>query len=611
MTTLRIEQESGDVTELVVLGGRKVDQYRNQSRAVIDVVRSDWFEIVNSIDKINDEFYIERNGSDVFGGRLVNSTNGSDSVELEIGSFEEDALNSKPTDPTEQFVTADSNIVTNAIDRVTELSAGTVETVDNDISIIYSNASPAKMIRDVQATSKSFVRYNVDKTVDYIEDPSSGVTTTISPNTQNVQERFEVKEDEREEFTHVRVLGAQQGNARIQVEKETPSYSGGLQSWKIYPDKNITSESRAEKIANQIVTEYENKPRRLVVETTTFGESLDIGDEVRVVSDRDNIDDVLRVTRKEDVFDGRREVLSLELSNRFFLINDREEKRRRDIENFNRSFQGDVVTLTAGGYRDFVDGINNYAFTVNKPSDVVREIKAELNVEGLPYRTNLSIGGLTTEPEDFDTISYTWDNVAWNDGETKSISLPFSDFENDDLIFYIRLGEALSADNVSPGDTWQVDFVTGGFTTFNPGFQMNFTALEPVNSIANTGYNLQATQQVDFSAESIDFEEIYVTNQSGTDLNSIDVKIGFINKKHKHAVVPDINRYPAQTPSGVNVIINDEVIAENIGSGEFNTTIDITGELNQQGVNTIELTSGTRGNIRATAFLDLYRQITQ
>jgi hypothetical protein len=468
------------------------------------------------------------------------------------------------------------------------------------------------MIRDVQATSKSFVRYNVDKTVDYVGDPSDGVVTTISPSSQNVQESFDVKEDEREEFTHVRVLGAQQGNARIQVEKETPSYSGGLQSWKIYPDKNITSESRAEKIASQIVTEYENDPRRLVVETTTFGESLDIGDEVLVLSNRDNIDDVLRVTKKEEIFNGDRDVLNLQLSNRFFLINDGEERRRRDVENFNRSFQGDVVTLTAGGYRDIVDSVNNYTFTVNRPPDVVREIKTSLNVQGFPYRTNAAIGDIERVNTDTN-VSYTWSGVSWNSGETKSIVLPFDDFNSDDIIFYMRLGTAnpLDGNNLSPGDTWQVEFLTGGFTTFNPGFQMNFTSLNPQSNNLGIGYDLQATQQVDLDASSLSQEEVYVTNQSGTDMSGIYVKVGFINKVHQHKVTPEITEYPTRVPNGVNVIINGDVIEENIGSGEFNTTVDITGELQQQGVNTIELTSGTLGNIRATAFLDLYRQITQ
>jgi hypothetical protein len=252
------------------------------------------------------------------------------------------------------------------------------------------------MIREVQRTTGGFVRYNADKTVDYVADPSDGVVSgTISPQNQNVQDQFQVEEDERDDFTHLRVLGAQEGDAQIQAEVVRNSYSGGRQVWRTYTDKNLSKNSRASDIANQIMSEAEANPRRLKVTTTVFGADVSVGDRFTVSSDRDNIDTTLRVIRSKQSLVGSTDVVETTLSNRLLIEQSDGEKRRRDVETFNQGFQGEVVTLSAGGYRAPVESGNPYVLTVRTPSDVVRELAAELQVNALPYRSYVAASGHT------------------------------------------------------------------------------------------------------------------------------------------------------------------------------------------------------------------------
>lgn len=72
---------------------------------------------------------------------------------------------------------------------------------------------------------------------------------------------------------------------------------------------------------------------------------------------------------------------------------------------------------------------------------------------------------------------------------------------------------------------------------------------------------------------------------------------------------PGINDFSTETASNVDVLINGNTVATNIGSGTFETTVDISGALTQDSWNTIELTSDTLGHIQAVISVDGYKQI--
>lgn len=542
MSELRIEFDDGSVERFIILEGQIVEGYMEQSHVELEILRDEWFDIVNDIDRVNDEFYIENAGEDIFGGRLVTANNEDSQVYLEVGSFEEDALDAQPTDDTEKFEAPDSEIVEDAISRVPNLEPGEIETINQNVDILFSNTSPAGMIREIQRTTRGFVRYNANKTVDYIQEPTrplesvdievidseekptndilyetddgedrvwSGTTSytiffedsgfgfaynaelevvnsegsviasetlvastsggedtksisltneefskiriswpdgdgtevdlhgwtvsideqllpedvvgVVGPDESNVEDRFEVKEDERDEYTHVRVLGAQEGQARIDAEAVTDSYDGGREVWRKYPDKSITSESRAQDIANEIAFEMDTAPRVLEIDTVLFGLDVEVGDRLSVVSTVDNIDSVLRVVETRNRLEGQTTVIEVRLSNRLIFDETQDEKRRRDVERYNQGFQGDVVSISAGGYRAPIDEGIPYTFSVRQPDDVVQELTAELEIEGLRYRA-YSAGAQVIGGEHVHEVDLPFSNLNHNHSFTFSTS---------------------------------------------------------------------------------------------------------------------------------------------------------------------------------------------
>lgn len=380
---------------LEVLSYQKNEKHLEQSNARVQVLRNEWLDVLPDLDKLYAEFTVVVDGTDDFGGRLVDYVNRKSVVELELGTYEEDVLNSEPTPAIDQYNgVEDSSIVEDAITAAQSVSQGTIETISSDVSFIFSNASYAKVIREVQRTTGAFVQYQPDKNVDYVQNPGSdrSGSLTIGPAQQNVSESFEVVEDEREEITHVRVLGSQEGQARIQAEAVVSDYlSGTQQSWKKYKDKEITDESRAQEVANMVISEYENSPRKLEVQTRIFDEQITIGDIVRVKSDIDNIDDNLQVVELTSILDGGEFVYDVTLSNRLLTRDNSAEKRRRDVEKFNEAFQGDIVNPTVG-VRNAIGANGSFEFKFRKPDDVVKELSETILVETSDYRAYNSDG---------------------------------------------------------------------------------------------------------------------------------------------------------------------------------------------------------------------------
>ena len=636
MTTLLIEKDDGTEQELTILDGSITNQYREQSHADVEVIRSEWREVEGDIDDIDDEFFILEGGSKEFGGRLVDTTNKSDHVLVEIGSFEEDALDAQPTDSTLKFVgVPDSDVVEDAISRIPELSVGTIDTLDTDVSVLFSNSSPAGMIREMQKTSRALVRYNADKTVDYLERPST-ITARVGPDESNVEDTFDVTANERDEFTHVRVLGSQEGEARIQAEAVVDSYDGGRQSWRKYPDKSITSESRAQKIADEIVAEAEEEEdRRIRVETVVFGEQFSVGDRVETVSVQDSLDQVLRVIKKTDRLEGATTVSKLELSSRIIIDESDEQKQRRDVERFNQGFQGDVVTINSGGYRAPVDSGFRYVFSVRKPDDVVKELTAEIEIDALPYRFysepidhthDLSIPFSNLDHSHSVDIPFSNVNHSHNldmdghshdlsmNGHSHSVDIPVPTHNHP--ISFESIGTSLESDDdgnfFHNHQAWQPQGFDQLLSDSGGDTQLHFTnfevsdsetTTETTDSVADGGTAVNeatggttVTEFFDDVVESSDqafFDDVVQTSEasSGVDPGIVETD---------------------SFPSNCDVIVNGQSVGVSLGDGSssFSEVVDISGFLTE-GFNTIEITSDALGHIRATAFLDLYRQITQ
>lgn len=628
MTVLRIEFDDDGSEELLLVDGAIINEYSKQSHASVEVFRDSWLDVVGDIDEINDEFYLNSDGSDVFGGRLVSTSNEESTVLLEIGSFEEDALDARPTGNTETFIDDDSVIVNDAIDRIPTLSAGSVDSFGGEIDIIFSNTSPAGMIREVQRTTRGIVRYNADKSIDYVDKANEGFVTTVGPQTANVQDDFNVIEDEREEYTHIRVLGASEGLARVSAQEVTLNYDGGREVWRKYSDKSITSENRARKIATEIADEMDNNPRRLKVETTIFGLDVEVGDRLKVVSRKDNIDNVLWVVKTRNRLEGGQDVLEVVLSNRLLLDESQDEKRRRDVERYNEGFQGDVVTINSGGYRAPIDDGQSYVFSLRKPPDVVQELKAELQVSSLPFRSyEEPISEQSDFPTNIDILvnRNTVDSLVTDelliDGEGRifqeSDHLFEADFlgntRNDAYSYEIDADIGLAGLVVS--DDPVIDETIFGYRTEHT---FSETELESINEIqADCIYyegDVDNPENVFLFVGHSDGEnfEIIEEDEDGFEENK-EVSFTFdpsnidLLSSSDYLIVGVSAFHETNSEQEVSVGFQDLKMPENDGYN-FDRVVDISSRLDE-GFNRIEVTSDSLGHLRATAFLDVYRQI--
>jgi len=426
--------ENGNTFTLTAYEPSIENIYGEESRLFASVLRQEFQSVLSSIAVSNAEVNFYDFGTLTFGGRFVDYTNSDDRVELEIGTFEEDAIVAEPTSSTLEFTdTDDVDIVRDAISRVPTLSEGTLEIEYSNIDMVFSNASPAKMIRQVQRETGNFVRYQPDGSVDYLCNCGQDKTgTIISPQQSNVSESFDVNEFDREDYNNLRVLGASQGDSQIQAEATISTFDPNTDRaiWKTFSDKEITSESRAQQVANTIIAEYENSPLRIDVQTVVFGEEVNIGDTFTVQSDRDNLDQELTAVEVIQRFEGTQDIFEVVFSNRLLTRLGDAQKQRRDVEKFNTAFQGSVVTLTSGGYRAPVDSGNPYQLTVRKPSDVVEELTAEVEIDALPYRYYSSLGE-HSHSLDIDVPDHTHDVTVNLPDHTHDVTVDIPDHTHD------------------------------------------------------------------------------------------------------------------------------------------------------------------------------------
>jgi len=625
MTVLRIEFDDGGTEELLLVDGTIINEYSKQSHASVEVFRDSWLDVVGDIDEINDEFYLNSEDGDVFGGRLVSTSNEESTVLLELGSFEEDALDARPTDNTQTFIDEDSAIVNDAIDRVPNLSAGSVDSFGGEIDIIFSNTTPAGMIREIQRTTRGIVRYNADKSIDYVDKPDEGFVTTVGPQTANVQDDFNVIEDEREEYTHIRVLGASEGLSRVSAEEVTLNYDGGREVWRKYSDKSITSKDRARKIATEIAKEMDNDPRRIRVETTIFGVDVEVGDRLRVVSRKDNIDNVLWVVKTRNRLEGEQDVLEVVLSNRLLLDEGQDEKRRRDVERYNEGFQGDVVTINSGGYRAPIDDGQSYVFSLRKPPDVVEELQAELQVSSLPFRSyEEPISEQSDYPTNIDILINrdTVDSLVTDELLIDGVGRIFQEsdhtFEADflgntrnDIYSYevdADIGLVVSDDPV-------VDETIFGYRTEHT---FSESELESINEIqADCTYyegDVENPEDVFLFVGNTDGEDVQIIDEDddGFEENkevsfSVDPSNIDLISSSDYLVVGVSALHETDSEQEVSAGFQDLKMPQNDGYN-FDRVVDISDRLDE-GFNRVEVTSDSLGHLRATAFLDVYRQI--
>jgi len=339
------------------------------------------------------------------------------------------------------------------------------------------------------------------------------------------------------------------------------------------------------------------------VETRTSTADVSIGDTVQVVKPDADLDRAMRVHRIQSKGGARNDSGSSAAVVDHLLLSTRTTARPdtakdlRSIRQFNTGFQGTSVVIQGGGSRQPVDAGINAEIPFNYPN-IEFENEAELQVRGLPYRAYSSGAGIESEfisqIETQNDIT-TDKTLAPGDSTTFSVGITASEYNGYFLFFkFVMLTDGsdneleVVIESPSSGRIFEEIIKTselfGDFTTIIPVTELSMPEVFDVT-----------IQNPSSAGSSIDVilptrGEIYSPN-------------------HKHSVEPGVQNFGSETPTGVDVIIDGNTVATDIGTGTFETTVDISGELTQDSWNLIELTSSTLGHIQGTLSIDGYKQI--
>jgi len=456
--------------------------------------------------------------------------------------------------------------------------------------------------------------------VDYINrlGTDKSATVELSASAGTIEDRIRITERGRElDGTHFRVLGAHEGEAQLFVNLVPSGDSGNYDNevtyttsrwsspsdtdWDRWENKDVTDQATLEEEAANLADEITES--LVEVETRTSTADVSIGDTVQVVKPDADLDRAMRVHRIQSKGGARNDSGSSAAVVDHLLLSTRTTARPdtakdlRSIRQFNTGFQGTSVVIQGGGSRQPVDAGINAEIPFNYPN-IEFENEAELQVRGLPYRAYSSGAGIESEfisqIETQNDIT-TDKTLAPGDSTTFSVGITASEYNGYFLFFkFVMLTDGsdneleVVIESPSSGRIFEEIIKTselfGDFTTIIPVTELSMPEVFDVT-----------IQNPSSAGSSIDVilptrGEIYSPN-------------------HKHSVEPGVQNFGSETPTGVDVIIDGNTVATDIGSGTFETTVDISGELTQDSWNLIELTSSTLGHIQGTLSIDGYKQI--
>lgn len=599
--TIRIEHTDGTVETLEHLQSKVIRKFGETGLARLFTPRALANQV--TLEEGRDEVYLEDDtGNDVFGGRLKDIERDGSSVELVVDSFERDARKAEPTSAGQRRENvADDVLIREAVDAIPGLSAGTIQQIETGLTFVFSHSSQAKKIRTVEQATSGEVRYNADKTVDYVDrlgqDRSGSVT--ISPGNQNLDGKIKVKENGgQKNVTHLRMLGAGEGKHQMVVnvvpDTDTASYEnkvtytdhdwqdGDFEDWDTYINKEVTDTATLEREGLTLIDELNSK--FIELEATIKGVDVDLGDTVYVQKPKDNIDQSLRIVEWQRVDDKDGLRYDCVLSSRLKTREKPGTKDRKDIQRYNKGFEGTPVTLNTGGGRQPVSVSHNYEFHVYYPAEVEYEHRVKLHVNGLAYRA--------------------YSEGAASNGGPHSHTVSIGDHSHSVTISSHSHGFTL------PSHIHAMDF--NGSTTnlatsnmFNDGGNVAYhDHTVPTPTFTNPPENL-ASSTTDAGGETTET----TSNGGGTSTTSSSE-----SGNHTHEPEPGIIQSFGGTryyPGNCDVHVNGQ--SQNVslgdGTGPFEETVDLRGDLNPGQWNTIEISTGSLGHIQAHLDVDVYRQI--
>jgi hypothetical protein len=306
------------------------------------------------LDEDADEIAVIENSTVEFEGPLKSFQFRDTSVQLEIQSFEYDAKNAEPTGPKKDYTGADdSTIVQDAINGIPDLSAGTIDTVETGVDVLFNHATRALQIRFCRRLSKAQVRYNSDKTVDYLSPGTLGTDrtgTTISPANQNLTQSDVRQRGGKNSKTHLRVIGS--GGTSINVAADSYS-SGNPKRWGRAVFKEVGEPNVLKTLGKKLLSELSNEWLEFKATLTNVSD-VELGDEFTVnYPEKDVNNETLEVAEVTTIRDstgesGTEKHYEVVLSNRSFARQQAFGRQQERVSNNYRTGQTTASQNAAG-----------------------------------------------------------------------------------------------------------------------------------------------------------------------------------------------------------------------------------------------------------------------
>lgn len=496
--------------------------------------------------------------------RLVDVETGGPTHRLICYSFEWDANREEFTPGGDLRTGTDADLVADLVGEVGSWTLGDTTALTGTLNFVFNHAHRHEALRRIEKNVPGELRFRDGGTVDYVDALGTDKTATVTLSTAegNVSGEITVTNRGRElDGTHFRVLGAHEGEAQLfanlvpsddpatyenRVGYDTARWSSGdTRDWDRWQNKDVTDQATIEEEAAALGEEITED--LVEAKTTVEGEDLSVGDWVHVTDSEADLDRDMRVHRITTRRSGAKEVDDVLLSTRTTVRQD-DGADLRDIQRFNTSFQGSSVVIQGGGARQPVDATTNAEIPFDYP-EIEYEHSAELHIRGLNYR-----------------------HYSKPTGHSHSVTIP---------------DHSHSVTIHAPSHTHELS---------NPGSDASLGKTEGPDSTTFDGH--QHIYKVSTNITS--FEEDTVTSDSGGGTTeTTDTAAG---------VSPGIEE-TADVPGGCDVLVNGTTVATDVGTGTFETTVDISGELTRGAWNMIEVTSDSLGHVQATISIDGYKQI--
>ena len=331
--TLRIEHASGETSTLTVPTPVAIDQddvtlqsiqidraLDRVARAEARVFRGDWLDVLDLIDRRNDEVFVDDgDGTTIFGGRLDDWQFETTTVSVLVDSFERDALDADPPSSFSRSAASDATIASDIIGLLSDpISAGTVEETTASIDFAETHVAPGELLRRLARDTGAEVQVRADGTVDYLASRGGTQSETLSPSSRAIVGEPSLRQTLREEVTDVRAV-SQSDPTVFESATAVSTGSGDRQVFEVV-EVDSTSSSRLQSRADTLADEFSSAPRYLEVSATidplALSTGVDVGDEFPVSLPQYQVDQDLRVIEAVRSIDEAGELVDVTLSNR-------------------------------------------------------------------------------------------------------------------------------------------------------------------------------------------------------------------------------------------------------------------------------------------------------